>query len=95
MLPTGQTPTLYFGWGGGSSWACTRLWKFDRLCDPSQKGFRSDSPHRHKPIFVRPAKPYALPSWSTIWISPSISSGPLFTTVTLTSDTRSSDRNAY
>src|SRR5271168_3462929 len=79
--------------GGGSSWAWTTLWKVERLCEPSQKGLRSEKPQRQRPILVRPPRPYAWPSWSTTSTSPSISNGPLFTTVTFTSDIRSSDRD--
>src|SRR5580704_18494418 len=43
--------------GGGSSWAWTTLWKVERLCEPSQKGLRSEKPQRQRPILVRPPRP--------------------------------------
>jgi hypothetical protein len=45
------------GFGGGNSHASHADWKPCRLCAPSQNGFFSESPQRHRLMLVRPAKP--------------------------------------
>src|ERR1700676_4399054 len=72
-----------FGFGGGSSRAATLSAKLQVLCDPSQNGLLADWPQRQRPIVVRPAKPNARPSGSTISKSPPTRSEPLWFTVIL------------
>src|SRR5262245_1062690 len=63
---------------GGSIWNATTVdWKPQVLCVESQNGFLLDWPQRQSEIFVRPASPNALPSWSTISKSPSTRIEPL------------------
>jgi hypothetical protein len=70
---------------GGKSKAVA-LWSKLPLCDPSQNGLFFECPHLQRDTDVLPPKPYTFPDWSTISMSPSICTEPLFLTVILVFD---------
>src|SRR5580692_6608406 len=83
LSPISRFTTYSFGLGGGSSRATTGSLKPEVLCEPSQNGLLAEWPQRQRPIEVRPARPKAWPSGSTISNSPSTRIDPLLLMVIL------------
>src|SRR5580692_13130505 len=81
-----------FGLGGGSSRATTGSLKPEVLCEPSQNGLFAEWPQRQRPIEVRPARPKARPSGSTISKSPSTRIDPLLLMVILAAAMQASEK---
>ena len=66
-------PYTFFGGKSNAFASCSKC----SLWDPSQKGLLADRPQRQSETIVRPWRPYAFPSLSTISKSPSTLTDPL------------------